>query len=199
MLICCYSQDEPGDITWLSYVDDGQVQPSRNDEFGQIKSGNLTMTGRLGVFRINKDKRSQPGSHSGNLADTKVLKVLGLWDTTEYEQTFGVSGITQLWIYTTYGTTKKPAEVHLLDVFYLLVRVIDHKTEVQGLGQYRLSGLLLLATGKKKGQFRRIGMFEVRGNWGTGLLSEFSCKTDILDPRFFKRKRGNGDYTVSIV
>jgi len=157
------------------------------------------MTGQLGVLRINKDKLFPPDSHSGYLAATRALTGWCWWDTTGYEQTFGDSGFTGFWKYPNYGTTKTSAEVHLLDVFYLLVRVVDHKTEVERFGQRQLRGLLLLPNGKKKGRFRRIGVFEGWDNWETGLLSELSRETDNLDSRFFKRKRGNGVYTISII
>jgi hypothetical protein len=159
------------------------------------------MTGRLGVLRIGRDYRLQPGPHSGNLADTKFLTGRCFWDTTEYEQTYGGSGIKALWKYTTYGTTEKSqAETNLLDVFYLPVRFLDSKTKYKGIKPAVLSGLLLLPTGKKKGKFRRVGMFEVGGDlWMTGPVGKFTDQTDILDSRFFMKKRGNGDYTVSIV
>jgi len=193
-----YEVMEPAGITWLSTVDDAQVQPSKNDEFGQIKSGNLTITGRLGVLKINKDDGFQPGSHSVKLTDTAYFSCTFWWDTTEYKQAFGEASLTQVRKYTTYGTTQKSqGQVDRLDIFYLPVRSTHRKGQEDT--WTTLSGLLLLPTGEKKGQFRRVGMLELIGYYAQGPIPECTRTTDILDSRFFKRKRGNGYYTVSIV
>jgi hypothetical protein len=185
MLIFPRRNNELRDITWLSTVDDAQVQPSGNDEFGPIKSGALTITGPLGIFRINRYGGFQHIPRSGNLDDSKDLLVDGWWDTTDYTRIFGKSGYTCLRKYPAYGGTEESqTEANLLDVFYLPIRAVytDTKTEL-------LSGLLLLPTGKKEGQFRRVGIFETGTTFGDGPIHEFMGKTDIFDSRFFKRKR----------
>lgn len=156
------------------------------------------MTGRLGVFRISKCKAGKAGAHSGNLAGAKRW-ICCWWDTTDHEQAFGRSGQKELWQYTAYGTAKKSqAKTNLSDVFYLPVRIMDSDPDVVGYKQPTLTGLLLQPTGKTNGQFRRVGVFEGSKRWGSEVV-RITGKTDILDSKFFVEKRGNGDYTVTIV
>ena len=198
---------EPGEIEWLSQVDSVHVQPTNHDEFGQIKSGALTITGRLGVFRISKDKSNKPGSHTGNLVGSKK-SVRAYFDNTTYESTFGVSSMaipqdTDLWRYNTFGTTQRArAKLNPLDLFFLPVRVMDCDPDVSDYEQPMLTGLLLLPTGKKRGEFTRVGMYEISVFWLPNRdegLKPFLGRTDILDDRFYMKKHGNGDYTVTIV
>jgi hypothetical protein len=117
-----------------------------------------------------------------------------------YQEVFGISGDMEVWRYTTFGTSKRPQpEFDALDVFYLSVRVMGRDPYTIGSETPILRGLLILPTGKKNGQFRRVGMFEVCDHFKTLPLGDFTCATDISDSRFFKTRHENGGYTVSIV
>jgi hypothetical protein len=190
---------QPGDIQWLSKVDKVDVQPSSNDVFGQVRSGNLTLTGRLGVFRINKGGFQKPGD-MGNIIGTERL-VRTSWDTLDAEKQYGESGKTRLWRYSRYGNAKGPRmKQHQLDVFSLPVRIMDADATEVDYEMPLLTGLLLLPTGKKQGQFRRVGQFEITEQWwGGNVITPFTNETNIVDERFFVFKHKNGDYTISIV
>lgn len=134
---------QPGDIQWLSKVDKVDVQPSSNDVFGQVRSGNLTLTGRLGVFRINKGGFQKPGD-MGNIIGTERL-VRTSWDTLDAEKQYGESGKTRLWRYSRYGNAKGPRmKQHQLDVFSLPVRIMDADATEVDYEMPLLTGLLLL-------------------------------------------------------
>jgi hypothetical protein len=190
----------PGDIKWLSKVGDAQMQLVGSDEFGQVSSGCLTMTGRLGVFRIDKEKSGNAGSNNEILVNIqRWVKVS--WDTVEIEKVFGKPGDTVLWRCSQYGTAKgTKLKRDSLDVFYLPVRIMDTNRDTHGFEIQMLTGLPLLPTGKKYGQFRRVGQFETLYDWDTiNYIGPFTNKSNVLDERFFMSKHKNGDFTVSIV
>jgi hypothetical protein len=157
------------------------------------------MTGRLGVLRIDKKKSENAGSYDESLINIK-RRVIASWDTVEIEKVFGESGYIELWRYSEYGTAKgmkqKPDS---LDVFYLPVRVMDAVPYVGDFEYPVLTGLLLLPTGKKNGQFRRVGQFEIPKDLDTNSIAPFTNKTNVLDQRFFMSKDKKGNFTVSIV
>jgi hypothetical protein len=153
----------------------------------------------LGVFRVDRDNQNTPGSHTGNLVGKKKW-IIASWDTIEQQKAFGNSEHTEVWRYGRFGIPKgSMAKVHALDVFYLPVRIMDADPDERDWEAPMISGLLLLPTRKKNGEFRRVGQFEMSEHWEENSVRPLAEKTDILDPRFFISKHNIGDYTISIV
>jgi len=61
-----------GRVTWFVRVIDVGVKPVDNDEFSQISSGRLTVTGLLGVIRIKTDRDETP------VPDTRIISLFML-------------------------------------------------------------------------------------------------------------------------
>jgi len=121
------------------------------------------------------------------------------WDNIEIEFVFGKSGATTLWQYTQYGSTAtEDTESNQvpLDVFYLPVRQMKSDFCNENYEQPTVSGLLLLPTGER-GQFRRVGQFEIWED-DEGDLAAFTDTTTVIDRRFYMAKDENGDVTVAI-
>ena len=183
-------------------MDDASVQLAETGKFGQAKSGFLTLTGRLGVFRIDKENQDHPVSGNGNLIRTKRW-VLASWDTQELEAALrGSVRNINLWRYSTYGNGKDSSgSSNSLDVFYMPFRVMEADAGGYDYEMPMVTGLLLSPTGKQKGLYRRIGQFELSQQW---LSKEESIEpmtesTSILDKRFFVSKHKRGQYTICIV
>jgi hypothetical protein len=197
------SSGEPGEITWLASVDNVSVQLAETGPFGQATSGYMNLTGRLGVFRIEKEKLDTPVNGNGDLICTKRW-VMASWDTQELEDIFGRSGRqTHLWRYSTYGTGKgSSGNMNSLDVFYMPVRIMDADPDGSDYEQPMLTGLLLLPTGKQKGEYRRVGQFELSKRWtrhDEESIEPLTETTRILDNRFLVSRRKHGQYTVCII
>lgn len=176
-----------------------EVKSAGGDEYGQISSGCLTLTGRLGVFKLNEGDPSDPETGNGSIVNNKRSVKIS-WDTTELKQTFPGSGWTDLWRYSEYGSAKqRKPKLDPFDVFYLPVRVMDADPDVLDYERPMLTGLTLLPTGKKNGQFRRTGQFEISNHWIKDSVTPFTNPTNILDPRFYVSKHKNGEYVISII
>src|SRR5277367_3675366 len=61
----------PGDIKWLARVVKAETKLASNDIFGQVSSGTLTLTGLLGVFRINKEGIEPPHADNDTVVPTE--------------------------------------------------------------------------------------------------------------------------------
>jgi hypothetical protein len=135
----------------------------------------------------------------GNIL-SKTHRIFISWDTVERQRTFGKSGDTQIWRHSRFGIPKGPmATPHPLDVFYLPIRIMDADPDDTDWEAPFLSGLLLLPTKNKNGEFRRVGHFEMSEHQEVDSVRPLAQKTDVLDPRFFISKHSSGDYTISIV
>ncbi|KAG4442991.1 hypothetical protein IFR05_001522 [Cadophora sp. M221] len=141
----------PGDITWFSKVDLARVCLAGTDEFGQVRSGVLHITGPLSVVRIDKESSHNPDAGDEDLILLKIQANI-LWDTKEVEETFGKSHRnTNKRRYSRYDTKKRASEeVNPLDVFYLPVRIMEAADPCSNFSERPvLTGLLLLPTGQK--------------------------------------------------
>lgn len=201
----------PGDITWLAKVGDASVQLAETGTFGQVKAGSMNLTGRLGVFRIDKENSSNPISRNGDIIPTKRW-VHASWDTKEVQDIFAKPGHNTdlpgyevyLWRYSSYRTGKRSNEdLDPLDVFYMPVRIMEADPNGYDYERPMLTGLLLLPTGKRKGEYRRVGQFElsehdIRSEDGESIES-LTETTRISDNRFFVSRRKNGEYTICVV
>ncbi|KAL2136225.1 hypothetical protein VTI74DRAFT_4855 [Chaetomium olivicolor] len=198
-----------GDITWMAKVDDVSVQLAETGKYGQAQSGILTLTGRLGVFRIVKNG-PENSANDGDNQDTnrspesKTLWIIASWDTQELAEKFGTSGPrTYVQHHSTYGTGKGARRsMHPLDIFFVPVRVMDADPDGHDFEQPMLTGLLLLPTGNKKGMFRRIGQFELSGHWihpHEEAFESLSKSTVLLDNRLYVSKHKRGQYTIRMV
>ena len=187
----------------MARVDNVNVQLAETGKFGQVSSGYLNLIGRLGVFRIDKENPDNPVDEIGNLVYPKRW-ITASWDTQELEEMFGKSGRhTDLWRYSTYGTGQgSSGNMNSLDVFYMPVRIMNADPDESDYEQPMLTGLLLLPTGKQKGQYRRVGQFELSEHWlrsGEESLEPLTETTRILDSRFFISRHKHGEYTIVVV
>ncbi|ORY57732.1 uncharacterized protein BCR38DRAFT_501249 [Pseudomassariella vexata] len=192
----------PEKLTWISKVNQAQVTPLGSREFGQVKSGCLTITGRLGVFRIDKSKTmtNPPVNGKGKLVSKKTW-IAASWDTLETEAVFGPSGRTELWRYTEYGTqgnSKTKAKANQLNVFCLPTRIMNADPVNIDYEAPMLTGLLLLPGGKN-GYYRRIGQYEVSEHWEDGSVAAFTNKTTLLDSSLYISKDKKGNFKIVIV
>ncbi|KAL2064515.1 hypothetical protein VTL71DRAFT_3652 [Oculimacula yallundae] len=189
----------PGEITWLSKVDSAQTCFAGPDEFGQVRSGILHITGRLGVFRIEKAASNDPAPQDEKLLTTNMELDIS-WDTVEVEDRFGKSSKgTCVGCYSQYGFGHGPSiEDGLLDVFYLPVRIMTADPNSCYAERPMLTGLLLLPTGDK-GQFRRVGQSERVVFQGEDDWEGLTETTNILDARFFSTRQNHGEYSISVV
>jgi hypothetical protein len=198
----------------MAKVDHASVRQAGTGKYGQASSGSLTLTGRLGVFRIIKDESETPvkdkvtrgkgGSANGRL-ESEERAVIASWDTQELSERFGHSDkrYTRLQRYSAYGAGNiAGGDVNPLDVFFVPVRIMDADPDGRDYEQPMLTGLLLLPTGNKKGVFRRVGQFELALDWMDSQREEgfeyFSKSTAILDNRYYVSKRW-WKYTICIV
>ncbi len=127
------------------------------------------------------------------------------WDNKELTERFSKGGWTDVQRYCRYGppyhTKRKLRASRSLDVFYLPFRLMDYNVVGQELERPKLSGLLLLPTKKKNGEFRRVGHFELDGGLDGDIssLTPFTNETAILDGRYYVSKEQNGDYTITVI
>jgi hypothetical protein len=153
----------PGDIDWLAKIKEVEVKLVTKDKFGQVGSGSLTLTGPLGVLRLEKEGIPSPSPDDETIVQEQ-RRILVYWDTKELEQGFGQSGERLVWRYSTYGSSSKGKHVpNALDVFYMPVRFMEFREEGWDCERPKLASLLLQPVGKKRGQYRRVGLFERSG------------------------------------
>lgn len=191
-------------MTWFTHVDDAAVKLTDTGSFGQVRSGLVTLTGRLGVFRIDHDKTDTTPGGNGAF-DIKKRWIKASWDTTEIMDNFGKSGDTDVWRYTTYGISSE-APPHALDVFYMPFRIMEADPDEYDYERPMLTGVLLLPVGdRRRGIFRRVGQFEMSEFWdrpeetGESLIDVLSEPTSIVDSRFYVSRRKKSTYTICIV
>jgi hypothetical protein len=191
-------------VTWFTHVDDATVQLADTGSFGQVRSGIVTLTGRLGVFRIDRDKTESEPAGNGTFDLTKRW-ISASWDTTEIMANFGKSGETDVWRYITYGISSE-APLHALDVFYMPFRIMEADPDENDYERPMLTGVLLLPVGDgRRGVFRRVGQYEMSEFWdrpedeGESLIEVLSESTSIADGRFYVARRKKRTYTIYIV
>jgi hypothetical protein len=90
------------------------------------------------------------------------------------------------------------AEV-IRDVFYLPLHIMDEYSEVHS--HRTLKGLLLMPTQKEKGEFRRVGQFEVLYDEVYNKTSTEAMKrsTVTLDPEYYESADGQSQYIMTII
>jgi hypothetical protein len=163
----------------------------------------MILTGRLGVFRIEKGKLDSQIHGNGNIIPIKQW-IAASWDSQELEAIYGKTGRhTYLWCYSTYGTARGPGKgLNPFDVFYMSVRIMDADPDTSDYERPMLTGLLLLPTGKRNGQYRRVGQFELSEHWfkhEKESIEPLTGSTGIMDKRFYMSKHKHGQYTISVV
>jgi hypothetical protein len=65
--------------------------------------------------------------------------------------------------------------------------------------QDMITGLLLMPTGRKNGEYNRVGQFEMSEQWSKDSVRPLAAQTEVLDSRFYAVKHKTGEYTVTIV
>jgi hypothetical protein len=195
----------PGKITWLARVDRVSVQLASTEPFGQVKSGLLTLTGHLGVFRIKQSGHdAAPSDVAGNL-DPTDLQISASWDTKDPSLPQSSSPRTldlnlAIWRYTTYHGLNRSTNP-LIDVFYMPVRLMDADANEADYEAPVVTGLLLTPLGGRNGYYRRIGQFELAEQWlpRGQTVEAMTRSTGIADRRFFVEKHKRGKYTICVV
>ncbi|KAK6078298.1 heterokaryon incompatibility protein [Seiridium cupressi] len=196
--------NHPGKITWLSRINQAHVVLRSSQKFGQVSSGCVTITGRLGVFRVDASKtlKVPPANGKGKLAARKTW-IPASCDTLDNQAVFGLSGRTELWRYIEYGTktitkSKSKARRGQLNVFHLPMRIMDADPDERDWEAPMLTGLLLLPA-ERDGHYRRIGQYEVSEHWEAGSVAFFTNKTVLLDSTMYISKDTKGDYKINII
>jgi hypothetical protein len=153
------------------------------------------MTGRLLVLRINKDM-SPVSETSQSRLDVKEHEVSTFWDTSELVEQFGPPGTTNIWRYHEYGANAQA--MHRLDVFCMLVRIMDEEADSRDYEEPMLKGLLLLPT-DQSGEFRRVGLLELSENRLYDGLGPLNRSTDVKNSHYYLSKDGRSNYRICIV
>ncbi|KAJ4186932.1 hypothetical protein NW759_016928 [Fusarium solani] len=195
-----------GKLQWHARLLGVSVRPANGDKFGQIRSGEVAITGFLGVLHIGPQSDGEepsPHPNSGVLEQTRTRPRL-FWDNTELEDRFTPSGDTFVWRYSVYGSkmSKKKGKKGVLkpsDVFFLPIRTMG-EIEVEWMAD-TLIGLLLLPTKQARGQYRRAGVLRISHHWEgrDGSIPQFMSPTKIWSPDFHEQVGEKGWYTIFIV
>ncbi|KAF3035566.1 hypothetical protein E8E12_004983 [Didymella heteroderae] len=194
---------EPWRTTRLSEVINASVDLSTEDVFGQVRSGLITLQGRLSIVVIGQSSYeiSQMQTTRGILADT-TIHIRAYFDTIEARSSFverDTSHETIVRRFSSFpGDSLSLADLGFKAIFLLPIRLMQQDKE------FTLSGLLLLPTAQERGQYSRAGTFSHydRDQYPASGGGFLSSSTDIVDERFFISKEGSGDsteYTISIV
>lgn len=157
----------------------------------------MIMTGRLGVFRIQ-------GTQEELIADTEtILPTLReceiWWDTIDLESRFGQGWESRLWRHRGYDTDM----MHPLDVFILPVRIMQEVTDKFYYQISTLKGLLLLPTGLKSGESRRVGLMQAFSYFESQKCFSrpkvFMARTEISNQQYYESKDDCCNYRITIV
>ncbi|KAF4438788.1 HET-domain-containing protein [Fusarium austroafricanum] len=137
----------PGDITWMAKVGNASVRLGEIGRYGHVRSGHLTLTGRLGVFRIINNEPEISVNTNEN-PGIKRPWVRAFWDTQELTEKFGTPDPrTYVKHHSTYGAEKGiKGSMDPRDIFFAPVRVMDSDPDGSDYEQPMLTGLLLLPT-----------------------------------------------------
>ena len=195
------SDREPGQVDWLAKINGVEVKLATSAEFGQVSSGTLSLTGPIGVLRLEKEGSQPPSSDDENIIHERRW-VLTHWDTKELEERYGPSQYTGAWRYSTYGSSNRIKHVsNCLDVFYMPFRTMDFCEDGDDWEWPKFAALLLLPTGKKRGQYRRVGQLECLSRQGERAWSGSALKnkTKIQNPSFYVMEHKSGEYEITIV
>jgi hypothetical protein len=84
-------------------------------------------------------------------------------------------------------------------VFYMPFRTMDEDASNVDYEMPMLKGLLLLPKGNKRGEYRRIGQFEISEHWWSNSIAPFTNPTKILSPKRYVSAGKGGQYTIIIV
>jgi Heterokaryon incompatibility protein (HET) len=195
-------QTKEGEIEWYTQVIEAATKAASGNIYGQIGSGSLKMTGRLGVLRIKKDDAPLPDPADENLVHIERQARIH-WDTQDLEHQYCPSGDHVVWRYTTYTTPASTTQCvsRYLDVFVMPVRIMEEDPDGRDWEAPLLVGLLLLPTRKRKGQYRRVGLIEATQHWyGDNAVKPFTNTTKIRETAFFAAAGdAEGEYVVEIV
>lgn len=189
-------------------MDDANIDIGETGKFGAVKSGNLTLTGHLGVFRIEKE--DQQHSHRGNIQlSPEELRVLIFWDTKEIQtrvtscQKAPANGGTWIKRYSAfhYNDEAYNSTLGVSDIFYMPFRVMDADYFGFDYEDPVLTGMLLLPVDGRDGFYQRIGQYEIPERWlekGES-LEPMTRSTEIMDKRYFLKKHKHDRYTICVV
>jgi hypothetical protein len=144
------------------------ISPAKiNDEFGQISGGHIRIRGQLSYIRLVAQAERHPQVQGTNSRQSEVRfgNVKQSSHAFKINQSF-VPGVR--WVFDDESATRASHDL----VFHgLLITSWMHEKEhadikVEHIFKPHLEGLLLEPTGVVKGQFRRVGFFEITGYQG---------------------------------
>ena len=178
-------------ITWLARVVDVISDLLTQDEFGEMRSGRLILNGPLGVLRMGRTEQRQGPSSRGFYRTQHTAR---LFFDTALQQT------TTFQIYISVGSEMNPNWTPgNSDLFYMPIRLMDEVIDGRTAMHRVLKGLLLAPTGKRHGEYSRVGVFESSNAWDGHCVQALRCnRTDIYSSQYFVSKGGTR-YTIDVV
>ncbi|KAK4955314.1 hypothetical protein LTR10_007509 [Elasticomyces elasticus] len=191
-----YSNGKLIELKWLSRVVSCKVESITSDQFGQVSSGSLVVTGPLKVLKLGR-----PETFSQDLTrETRDYETEIFWDTKELQERFNREISNSVWEYKIYHAA--PACNVLSDVFFMPVRLMDHAY----LGDDQapmLQGLLLLPCADTRGTYQRVGQLTLFAQQEPTAFEEgrqpLQSGTEVMDHRYYQSALGHGEYTIVIV
>ena len=198
--------------THLARVLDAQTTPAAADadEFGPVQSGRLTIRGPLGLARLYMDSEPQPQDRpvttiSGWLKEDVLLDAID--PSTGWGASEPVRAIRRVVVaddddperfrFRFFDDDDRASPVSLC--FFMPTAV--HK-DAKGRDQ-KLVGLLLLPTGRARGEFRRVGMFAAQtGNTIAYWKSPTAAGGVVVEEEYYVERAPDGEsvvYTINIV
>lgn len=151
-----------------------------NDEFGQVRDGSLRICGTLSVMKLVSRRELPPNWDNDGLGDVQNMAVTHL-DSQDLKVEYNEMLVTNPWKYDVFDQrTWSGAYDSAAQVFFMPIRSMDD--DPVGI---TLCGKILIPTFERKGEFKRIGQFEVSlYNCATFGLLETSTK--ILNSSYYE-------------
>lgn len=141
-----------------------------------------------------------PTSRDGKLHDEKE-HIRVNWDTLETQAIYReFSTAPAVWKYSCYGSSSDSgAKVDSMDLFYMPFRIMRYDPDGYDYDTPMLTGLLLGPTGKRKGEYQRLGQFEMAEYWVEKSVRSLVVATEILDEQVYVSKHDEGRYTIRVI
>jgi hypothetical protein len=172
-----------------------ETKRHKNDEFGRVISGSLTLTGPLGVLRLEHDAPESKDIRVANFYHKKRMAKM-FSDSMALPKSHPLTGANSFRRYMTVGPDWKPSDLNL---FYMPIRLMDEFFDGMSVEKPILKGLLLKPIGNKKGEYERIGMFETSDVWEGNCVQAFRCnRTDIQSSKYLTLNQGTR-YTITVI
>ncbi|KAF2248961.1 HET-domain-containing protein [Trematosphaeria pertusa] len=190
----------------LAHVLHVSSDPVDGDCYGFVHGGRLRILASLGVFQISRPYTTNEEMEEGEDA------ISIFWDSNEEARRYGETKDRRLEMshrHKTPNTVVQKLDAYgssgqhgARDLFFMAIHMMGFSLELSH--DIDLGGLLLLPTGEKRGEFRRIGSFDAYEDrfGGTPIIQMFKrlkTSTTLLDDAYFIEYDGAGQYVIEIV